>query len=129
METDHFSLRFRSLTADLPVTADQQQSAVTAAQTTFENLRRDGVPLSQAIEVAVSVLLETITPMLDAASRLKDILEENFADVPALANPPHFPLLLQQLMPLLGEAQNRLADAYIIGLVTEYRDKNLSNGL
>lgn len=129
METTHFSLRLSSLTADLPVSADQQQLAVTAAQTTFEELRRNGVPLTQAIEVAESILLENITPILDAASRLKDILADDFAGQPELASPPHFPILLQKYMPLLAEPQSRLIDAYIIGLVIEYRDKQSTNGL
>ncbi|AUD05443.1 hypothetical protein [Spirosoma pollinicola] len=129
METNHFSLRLSSLTADLPINADQQQSAVTAAQNTFEELRRQGVPLHQAIENAESVLLETITPTLDAASRLKDILANDFEPQPELASSPHFPILLQKFMPMLVESESRLANAFIVGLVSEYRDKHLTNGL
>ncbi|GAB4043377.1 hypothetical protein [Spirosoma jeollabukense] len=129
METDYFSLRLSRLAADLPIHANQQQSAVTAAQNTFEELRRQGVPLQQAIDNAESVLLETITPTLDAASRLKDILADDFDQQPELASSPHFPVLLEKFIPLLVEPRSRLADAYIIGLITEYRDKHLTHGV
>lgn len=129
MQTDHFSLRLSSLTAHLPITHDEQQSAVTAAQETFETLRRQGLPLDQALEKAEAVLLEPFTPTFEAASRLNDLLEADFAAFPHLTRVPHFPHLLQHFMPLLTEPPSRLADIYLIGLVTEYTAQPATNGL
>ena len=129
METTYFTLRFGSLTAELDLPADQQQTAVTAAETTFEELRRLGSSVAEAIEVAESVLMEQITPTLEAASRLQDILFDDFATSPDLARAPHFPLLLAEFMPLLKQPQSRLADAYLVGLIADYQDKHLLHGL
>ncbi|CCH57608.1 hypothetical protein BN8_p06804 (plasmid) [Fibrisoma limi BUZ 3] len=129
METNHFSLLFSRVTADLPIPAEQQQSAVTAAQNTFEESRRQGASIQDALESAESTLLETVTPVLEAASRLKDILATDFESHPELASQPHFPRLLQKFLPLLVEPQSRLADTYITGLIIEYTEKDVQHGL
>ncbi|WP_460913101.1 hypothetical protein [Spirosoma areae] len=126
METDYFSLRLNTLTADLNIPDAILESATEAARQAFEEQRRAGAAVNLAIEHAEAVMLETITPTLDAASRLKDILTTDFAHVPALASPPHFGKLVQQFMPLLTDPPSRLADAYIVGLLTEYLDKHFS---
>lgn len=129
MTTDYFSLRLSTLTADLNITPDVLDSAATAGRQALEDQRRAGVPVDLATERADAIMLETITPTLAAASRLKDILADDFAGHPELSVPPHFPVLLQKFMPLLVDSQNRLTDAYIIGSVVEYTDKHLGNGL
>ena len=129
METDYFSLRLSTLTADLNIATDVLESAAAAARQALEDQRRAGVPVDLATERAEAIMLATITPTLEAASRLKNILEEDFAGRPELSLPPHFPVLLQKFMPLLSEPQSRLTDAYIIGLVVEYTDKHVDNGL
>ncbi|WP_338877288.1 hypothetical protein WBJ53_32915 (plasmid) [Spirosoma sp. SC4-14] len=130
METDYFSLRLTTLTADLSLTAEQLESSLTAARKSFEDQRRQGADVHQALEIAEATLQETIQPTVQAASRLKDILANDFIQVPALAYPPHFGQLLQQLMPALAGSQTRLTDAYLVGLVLDYQTKHLpDNGI
>lgn len=129
MTTDYFSLRLSTLTADLNIAPDVLESTAAAGRRALEEQRRAGVPVDLATERAEAIMLEAITPTLEAASRLKDILEDDFAGLPELSVPPHFPVLLQKFMPLLVEPQSRLTNAYIIGLVVEYTDKHVSNGL
>lgn len=125
METDYFSLRLRSLTADLNVPKQTLETASQVARQAFENHRRAGATVSEAIERAEDILLENLAPTLSAASRLKDILAIDFADVPALSAPPHFGNLVENLMPLLSKPASRLTDAYIVGLLTDYTDTTL----
>lgn len=129
MDTDYFALRIGTLTTDLPLSADVLTASILAAQQTFEDQRRAGASVDQAIDLAEAELLEAINPIQQAASRLKDLLAEEFEPRPELAHPPHFPVLLQKLMPLLMEPPSRLADVYILGLVIEYAEKNTQNGL
>lgn len=124
METDYFSLRLNTLTADLNIPDTVLESAIKAARQAFEEQRRAGAAVNLAIENAEAVMLEPINPILEAASRLKDILASDLAHVPALSSPPHFGILVQQFMPLLTEPASRLADAYIVGLLVEYKDKH-----
>ena len=126
METDYFSLRLNTLTADLNIPIALLESAVKAARLTFEDQRRAGVTIDLAIEQAELVMLETITPILDAASRLKDILASDFTKLPALADAPHFGKLMEQFMPVLIDPPGRLADAYIVGILAAYTDKHFS---
>jgi hypothetical protein len=125
METDYFSLRLLSLTVDLNVPEQILKIASGVARETFEDHRRAGAMVSQAIERAEESLLETLAPTLNAASRLKDILATDFAHVPALSTPPHFGNLVENLMPLLSKPASRLTDAYIVGLLTDYTDTTL----
>ena len=126
METDYFSLRLTTLTADLNIPIALLESAVKATRLAFEEQRRAGVTIDLAIEQAELVMLETITPILDAATRLKDILASDFTKLPALAHAPHFGKLVEQFMPLLIGPPSRLADAYIVGLLEAYSDKHFS---
>lgn len=126
METDYFSLRLSSLTADLNLSPEAIARAAQLARHTFEEQRRTGLPVSEAIEKGEAVLLEGLTPTLDAASRLKDILAADFGHVPALSRPPHFGHLLQEFMSLLTQPATRLADAYIVGLLIDYNENQLS---
>lgn len=126
METDYFSLRLNTLTADLNIPIALLESAVKAARLAFEDQRRAGATVELAIEQAELVMLETITPILDAATRLKDILASDFMNLPALAHAPHFGKLVEQFMPLLIGPPSRLADAYIVGLLEAYTDKHFS---
>lgn len=130
METDYFVLRLRRLTADLPLSIDVLNSSIQAAQQSFEEQRREGHSIDQALGIAESVMLETITPILEAASRLKDILQTDFADFPGLTQPPHIGQLVEEFMPLLSQPSSRLADAYIVGLLVDYLGKNhIGNGI
>ena len=129
MTTDYFSLRLSTLTTDLNIAPDVLESTAAVGRQALEDQRRAGVPVDLATERAEAIMLETITPVIEAASRLKDILEDNFAGRPELSVPPHFPVLLQKFMLLLVEPRSRLTDAYIIGVVVEYTDKPIGNGL
>ena len=134
MEADYFVLRLLSITQDVPVEQAEFMPAIERGRQAFERYRRDGLDVSTALEGAEAEMVATFTHRLEAATQLRSLLTENFADSANLLTTAHFGPLLTQLMPLLTAEPvrqgSRLADALIIGKIAEYREQNqITNGV
>ena len=134
MEADYFVLRLLSITQDIQVEQAEFMPAVEQGRQAFDRRRRDGLDVSTALEGAEAEMVATFTHRLEAATQLRSLLTENFADSSTLSAAAHFGPLLTQLMPLLTadlfRQGNRLADALIIGKIAEYEEQNqITNGV